>query len=248
MGTVTRRDFIEVCAATVATAALSEPQPKPTRVCVCLAESGFSTRQDGVCFVVGCLVSSDPAKHRAGLIALKKATKFERGEFKFGGASRHKMLYASAMMRYFAREPELRFAARIVQNVARPLAYQKVAGEYERVVLDARIPSDALVRLRKRPTRGPESGGYRLGNSHESARLRIARNAIKDVATVPRSAKDPLLELASALTGSLFTAVAPGGPSTALKASIETRLRTLLAVESLRSVKDGKWEPRTPTA
>ena len=252
MRRATRREFFEVCAATLAMTKTGEAQAKLARITAFVAESGSSTRQDGVCFVVGCLVSASPEKHRAALRALKEATGFRRA-FKFRGTDRKKMLYASAMLRYFVRESGLRFAARVVQNVSRPVAYSRVAVEYEQVLRDARVPADALVQWRRRPTVVVAKPGsptrrrkYRLGQSHERARMATASKAVKGVEPSAEGAKDPLLDLASILSGTLFTAVVPRGPSTQLKATLDTRLRTLLELTSLRSAKAGKWEPRLP--
>jgi hypothetical protein len=268
---VTRRSFLEACVGVVPVLRHGQAPPKvvnPTGLTSIYAAESWNRVIPNAPFVVGMLITRTPDAHANAIVALKERTKYKR-RLTHHTNDRRKIECVRELMHYFARDPELRFAARVVgaSNSALLASADVRTSAYVELFAVAKVPPAAILHSKQRPYRERRNRAAIFDQSEYDTRVSsmTARTLIveheeigwrprpnradqtSDPAEVRRrnALRNALLELSCVLTGALFRAqITPNIYSDSpMRRAMAVRLMTQLGVESLNDRVDRKWEP-----
>jgi hypothetical protein len=224
------------------------------------ASESWSSLLPNAPLVVGLLITRKPAVHIAAIDKIKRVADYQR-RLTHHGTDRRKLHCVRELLHYFARDSELRFVAQVVTAPTPDLLRsQQVRNDaFVRLFAAARVPPRIVLRVSQRPRRETHlTPVFGRAEYLERVDAMKARNLIRRAEEIsfPKVAgmrakqrqparRDGLVELASLLNGMLFRSriVPTIYRDSPMRRTIAVRLQTLLAINSLETRRDGKWEP-----
>jgi hypothetical protein len=237
---LTRRQFLAVSAA-----ALRQPATAATGpTYVYASESGAMVRDRPI--VVGFLITRTPEKHLRAIRALRTRMKYTR-ELEYSSTDRFKIPFARELMHYFARDPDLRFAARVVYSdrLFKGTRREQLFADQYHPLFSAAVPPGAAVLRHKRRRRKRNGVVWNVDQEYRRRFEPLERlGLIERAQPIAQRVRDGLVELSNVLTGSLYGDSADSRGNRA-KTLVTTRLRGLLEIETLTEPAGEKWQPRT---
>ena len=190
-------------------------------------ESGKFGGDEPLC--LGLLLVRDLEKHQGFIKKLRDRLHF-RTRLVYRSTDKFKLAFASGMLRYFFRDPGLRFAARLINKQQAWSTTSKVVREseyhyhYKKLITDSVYKQSFSLKLSKH---------FRTGEDrflHQYLQTEISN--IKSL-LVEHVQRDDFLQFANLLTGSICADARGSASENQTKARLRADLRSRLGVSSL---------------